>query len=148
MDCFKCSSCCRFPGMFLPDEINIFLKSYSKDYIVLHLLSKKDMIFGLEPTKKKGSKIATYEYYMSFSKCKFLKWNKCTIHNNKPYGCRVLECTRMTKDEKIQNYNLLLNEWKKNQKIIYNLYPELKNIKNLESLQEFFNVKDISIKHK
>lgn len=149
MQCLKCSACCKFPGMFLPNEIDKFLEFNSKKDLLLHILDDENkLIFGLEPRKKgtQKNKVATHTYFNSIFKCKFLKNKECLIHDIKPYGCRVLECKRMQENEIIQDFNKLKKEWCKNQKIVYDLFPELKNVKNINDLEVLFNVKDVSVK--
>ncbi len=113
-ECKECGMCCKkAPCDIIPEDLPIILEKYDLDFkeffrkylIVLPTVSnrKADTILRLVPVKKKlGRRLGYYfadKEYMdeikSEGECIFLENNKCTVHDTKPLGGRIMICPNM-----------------------------------------------------
>ena len=149
-ECKGCGMCCKkAPCDFIPDDLPKILKKYELDFkeffkrylIILPTVSstKADTILRLVPVMKKlGKRLDHYfvdgEYMneiRSEGECIFLENNKCSVHDTKPLGGRIMICPNMAEGLSFQlTYEQYFVFWYNNQQIFYELSPEFEPLLN------------------
>lgn len=164
-ECKSCGMCCKkAPCDFIPDDLLKILKKYEMDFkeffkrylIILPTVSKSkaDIILRLVPVMKKEGKRLDYyfvnqEYMNEISneaECIFLEDNKCTVHDTKPLGGRIMICPKMAEGLSFQlTHEQYFVFWYNNQHIFYELSPELETLlkearKLYEQANQYFTI--------
>lgn len=160
--CKMCGECCRHvPCEIIPKDLPKLLERFNmsfKEFFIKYLIAipcntgdKADTILRLSPARKiNGHRFNKYledEEYMDYidkgGECIFLQNNKCTIHDIKPFGGRIMKCSKMTGGLTLQLTNSqYFIYWYNNQKIFYELSNDIKNdLKEIESLYKLADEK-------
>lgn len=163
--CKMCGECCRHvPCEIVPEDLPKLLKRFNmsfKEFFIKYLIAipcntgdKSDTILRLSPVRKiNGHRVNKYledeEYMQDIDKdgeCIFLRNNKCTIHDIKPLGGRVMKCSKMTGGLTLQLTNSQYYiYWYNNQKIFYELSEEVKE--DLEEAENLYELADEKYKN-
>lgn len=154
--CQQCGDCCRknpcdiIPYDLLPllDRFKMNLRRFYEEYLIALMIKPPHSldvpIFMMVPVKvdSQGKRYPKYladiEYIDSQKgPCIFLKDNKCSIHDLKPYGGRLLECKKMTGgvSNKLSK-NQCLNFWVNSQHLFEKIFPGFTN--TYKELKVFF----------
>lgn len=146
--CVNCGECCKIPGVFIPEQIDILAKRFNLSrrqlfdrYLIAELCAPNDShtpIFVLSPVKADTNGVRLSQkifddVYVNIrdSNCIFrdTKLNKCSIHEHKPFACALLLCPKMTRDKSISlEKSFYYNKWKDAQEIIFSMFPGLNSI--------------------
>lgn len=146
-ECQQCGNCCKTPCDIIPTDLQPLLKKfqmnmsdfYKKYLIALIIASPKysDEILMMVPVRvnSQGVRCLKYladnEYLNTPGQCIFLKDNKCSINDLKPYGGRFLICEKMTGGVSIQlGKNQYFAYWANNQHLFEIVFPGYKSIFN------------------
>ena len=165
--CKMCGECCRHvPCEIIPKDLPKLLERFNmsfKEFFIKYLIAipcntgdKADTILRLSPARKiNGHRFNKYledEEYMDYidkgGECIFLQNNKCTIHDIKPFGGRIMKCSKMTGGLTLQLTN--------SQYFIESLYKladekyeeGLKNNDSIKIYKEYVKKADDIIKNK
>lgn len=155
-----CGTCCRnMPCELIPDDLPILLDKFKmsfKEFFVKYLIAvpctcgeKSDIIFRLSPVRAVNGKryktfIENQDYVDDVSKegeCIFLKDNKCLVHDVKPFGGRLMKCSKMTGGLTLQLTNSqYFIYWYNNQHIFYELSDEIEY--EMKRIQKLYSMAD------
>jgi Fe-S-cluster containining protein len=116
------------------------LSEFYKKYLIALIIASPqyaDEVFMMVPVRvnSQGERTSKYladnEYLNMSGHCIFLKDNKCSIHNLKPYGGRFLQCEEMTGNVSIQlGKSQYFAYWKDNQHLFETVFPGYEDIFN------------------
>jgi len=155
--CQQCGECCNTPCDLIPTDLPPLLDKFKmslpeffrKFLIALIIASPKyaDEVLMMVPVRVdiKGRRdkkfLADKEYLDTHGKCVFLKNNKCSIHNIKPYGGLFLKCSKITGSIAIQlKKSQYFAYWVNNQHLFNLIFPGFQKI--FDELNQIFRKKN------
>lgn len=144
--CQQCGECCKkAPCDIIPSDLPPLLKYFDmgladffKKYLIaLMVASPKhaDQVLMMVPVRvnSQGNRaekfLADGEYLVTQGNCIFLEERNCTIHEIKPFGGKILECSKMMGGNSRQLAKKDYFEyWKNKQSLFQEIFPEYKKI--------------------
>ena len=153
-ECQQCGECCKTPCDIIPENLPPLLEKYDMDLtsffkkylIALIIASPKysDEILMMVPVRvdNRGIRnkkfLADNEYLDTQGACIFLENGKCTIHNLKPFGGKLLLCPKMTGSETVQlPKSQYFAYWASNQQLFEIIFPGYNTV--FEELKSIFD---------
>ena len=144
-DCERCGQCCKLPGIFLPEQVealreqlDLGMETLFRRYLIAELFTPGcDLppVFMLSPVKvdEAGKRLpklfADGEYHrIRHRHCIFWHGAKaaCRIYGNKPFGCSVLLCAKMTdSDPLLLRKSYYYQKWLDYQEILFRIFPHM-----------------------
>jgi len=146
--CINCGECCKVPGVFIPEQIDILAKHFNLSRrqlfdrcLIAEFCAPNDSctpVFVLSPVKvdASGNRLPQKMFDTAYINirdlnCIFrdIKANRCSIHDYKPFACSLLLCPKMTKDKSISlEKSFYYHKWKETQEIVFSMFPGLDSI--------------------
>jgi Fe-S-cluster containining protein len=143
--CDNCGACCKTPGIFLPDQIDLLVRHLRMDreeffrrYLIAELFTphvESVPAFVLAPVKtdsegnRTGSYLSDAQYARAADKNCIFRDNAaalCGVHEYKPFGCSLLICGKMTRAKPITlNKTYYYHRWINSQEILFTVFPQL-----------------------
>ncbi|MHC9544565.1 MAG: YkgJ family cysteine cluster protein [Vulcanimicrobiota bacterium] len=150
--CTNCGECCKTPGIFLPEQIEVLAAHFSmtekelcERYLIVQLCTLSDHfvspadcvppVFILSPVKAdiEGKRLPQRFYDSSYSQIRDLHCifrdntlKRCSIQDIKPFECSLTACSYMTKDNPIfLGKRFYHHKWKDAQETVTAIFPEL-----------------------
>ncbi len=146
-DCQNCGECCKIPGIFLPEQVdllgehlNLNREQLFRKYFIAELFAPNIQsvpVFVISPVTADGSGerfpnlLSDREFEnINHLHCIFRDNGtmSCRIHEFKPFGCHLLICGKMTKAKPITlNKTYYYHKWLDSQKILFSIFPDLES---------------------
>ena len=153
MECLQCGECCDAPCDIIPQDLprllerfQLSLSDFYKRYLIALVVKSprySGEILMMVPVKVNSQGVrckkflADGEYLNTRGKCIFLKDNKCSIHDLKPYGGRFLQCAKITGSAPIAlGKSQSFGYWANNQDLFEIVFPGFNNIS--KDIKEIF----------
>ncbi len=155
--CQQCGVCCKVPCDLISSDLppllerfNMSLTKFFKKYLIALIIASpkySDEVLMMVPVRvdSNGNRspkfLADNEYLETQGKCIFLKNNKCSIYELRPFGGRFLQCPKMTGNVSMQlSKSQYFAYWVINQHLFEPIFPGFEEIFN--ELNEIFQRKN------
>ncbi len=144
-ECQQCGDCCKTPCDLIPSDLipllqqfDMSLPEFFKKYLIALIIASPkyaDEVLMMVPVRvdSTGNRIKKFlsdnEYLNTQGKCIFLRENKCSINESKPFGGRFLQCPKITGSVEIQLHkNQYFAYWAYNQHLFELIFPGFSEI--------------------